>query len=572
MRWTKYLIPTLKEEPKEAESPSHKLLLRAGFIRQHQSGVYVFLPLGWRVMLKIASIIREEMNKIGAQEMLLPSLTASELWEESGRWEDFGDDMFRLKDRKGRDMALAPTHEEVMTDLARVYLRSYRDLPQIWYQIQTKFRDEPRPRSGILRVREFLMKDSYSFDATWEGLDESYRKHREAYSRIFERCGLKFTIVEASTGLMGGTGSEEFMVLSDSGEDSLVICEKCGYSANMEVARGKPKKTQVKSPFKKKEKVHTPGVKTVEEVSSFLEVDPSLIVKSLIYFKEDETILVLIRGDYEVNEAKLLKVLGYGARLAEPEEVLHKFGIPVGFLGPLGLNVDRIIADETVRGLEGSVVGANEVDYHIGGIDIEEDLRIDEFVDIREVKEGDFCPQCGSPLTIKRAIEIGHIFKLGTKYSESMGAYYTAKDGSRKPIIMGSYGIGLGRIMASAVELYHDDDGIIWPITIAPFEVEVLSLNPKLTNDWAESIYNKLREYGHEVILDDRDSTPGVKFKDSDLVGIPVKVVLGERKVKEGKGEIQIRKTGERLDIPLNEIPQKVGEIVEKLKKENAGV
>lgn len=568
MKWSEALIPTLKEDPKEAESASHKLLLRGGFIKQHQSGVYIYLPLGWRIQLKIAAIIREEMNRIGAQEMLLPALTASELWEESGRWLDFGSDMFRLRDRKGRDLALAPTHEEIMTDLARHYIRSYRDLPQIWYQIQTKFRDEPRPRSGILRVREFLMKDSYSFDTDWESLDESYEKHRLAYNRIFDRSGLRYKVVEASSGLMGGSQSEEYMVLSEAGEDALAVCKKCGYAANVEVARGVPKDTIPHSPFKKKEKVYTPDVRTVEEVSGFLNVSPQLIVKSLLYFKDNEPILVLIRGDHEVNEAKLKSALGFKARLATPEEVLGKYGVSVGFIGPMGIEVKEVLADNGLKGIKGCVVGANEEEHHIVGVDLEEEVNISRYEDLRLVKDGDGCPNCGTSLSILKAIEIGHIFKLGTKYSESMKAFYTDSEGNLKPIVMGSYGIGLGRIMASAIELYHDKDGISWPITIAPYEVEILEINPKLTRAHSEAIYNQLVKKNIDCLFDDRDVTPGVKFKDADLIGIPLKVIVGGKTVKSNLAELEVRKTKNKLEVRIEDVVSKTKEMVEKLKEE----
>ncbi len=566
MKWSKAFIPTLKEDPKEAETPSHRLLLRAGFVRQHQSGVYIFLPLGWRSMLKVMQIIREEMDAIGAQEMMLPALTSAKLWEESGRWEAFGDDMFRLKDRKDHDMALAPTHEEVMTDLARVYLRSYRDLPQIWYQMQTKFRDEPRPRAGILRVREFIMKDSYSFDATWEGLDHSYELHRKAYKKIFDRCGLKYTIVKASSGLMGGSQSEEFMVVAPSGEDRLAICEECGYSANVEVAQAEAS-APPESPFKKREKVYTPDVRSVEEVSAFLNVSPALIVKSLLYTDGEKWILVMIRGDHEVNDAKLAKALGPDVRMASPDEVMDRFGMPVGFVGPIGIEVDEIIADKALKGMKGAVVGANEEEHHIVGVDIENDVKIDRFEDIRTVVEGDRCPNCGAPLKVVNAIEIGHIFKLGTKYSESMGAYFTDKDGSRKPIIMGSYGIGVGRILAVAVETYHDENGISWPITIAPYEIDIIEIDPRKTADVTEKLYSGLLNAGVDTIWDDREATAGFKFKDADLIGYPLRLVVSPRKVKEGVVELQFRRDGSRTDIPIDSAVEKIAEIVSEMRE-----
>ena len=565
MRWNKAFIPTLKEDPKEAENASHRLLLRGGFVKQHQSGVYIFLPLGWKVMLKIMKIVREEMDRIGAQEMLMPALTSGDVWKKSGRWEDFGSDMFRLKDRKNRDIALAPTHEEIMTLLAKEHIRSYRDLPQIWYQIQTKFRDEPRSRAGILRVREFLMKDSYSFDADWEGLTQNYEKHREAYARIFMRSGLEFIGVEASTGLMGGSKSEEFMVIADAGEDSLIICEKCGYSANLEVAEGMPRIEKIEGKFEKKEKVHTPSVRSVEEVSDFLGISPSLIVKSLMYHIEDEPVLVLIRGDYEINEAKLAKVLGPKAHLASHEYIEERFGVEPGFLGPIGIDVKRIIADETIRTIKNFVVGANKSDYHIVGVNME-DLNIEAFYDLRAVKEGDYCPKCGHPLVEKKAIEIGHIFQLGTKYSESLEAYYTDKNGKLRPIVMGSYGIGIGRIMAAAVELYHDEKGIIWPVAISPYEVSIVEINPQKTGDKTEEIYNELKNNGIDVIWDDRNETAGFKFKDSELVGYPFKVVVGERKLKDNRVEVQIRKSGESFDVDRGNLVAKLKELIEEEK------
>ena len=570
MKWSKAFIPTLKEDPKEAESASHKLLLRGGFVKQHQSGVYIFLPLGWKIMLKIINIVREEMNGIGAQEMLLPSLTASELWEESGRWESFGSDMFRLKDRKDKDMALAPTHEEIMADIARNSIRSYRDLPQIWYQIQTKFRDEPRPRSGILRVREFIMKDSYSFDTSWEGLDESYEKHREAYIRIFKRSGLKFRVVRASSGLMGGSASEEFMVPSSAGEDVLAVCDSCGYAANLEVAKGIPDPIP-ESPFKKRKKVHTPNVKSVEEVSAFLGVSPSLIVKSLVYMVGDDPYLVLIRGDHDVNEAKLSSVFGGEVRLAEPGEVMDLFGVQVGFVGPIGIKARGIIADLALKGGRGMVVGANEEDHHIVGVNLEEDIKISRFEDIRSVKEGDKCENCGSPLRVEKAIEVGHIFKLGTRYSESMGVYFTAQDGSRKPVIMGSYGIGIGRIMAAACEIFHDEKGISWPINIAPYEVVLLEIDHRKTGDKAGKLYEDLLKRGIDVIWDDRDAGAGFKFKDAELIGIPLIAVISERKLKEGKLEIQFRRDGKSMDLDFDDAGAAIAGIVRDLKEKDAG-
>ncbi len=570
MKWSKAFIPTLKEAPRDAEARSHIFLVKAGFIRQHQSGVYNILPLGWRSMLKIMQIIREEMNAIGGQELLMPALTSAELWKESGRWVDFGNEMFRLKDRKGKDQALAPTHEEIIADIARNEIRSYRDLPQIWYQIQTKFRDEPRPRFGLLRVREFLMKDSYSLDRDFEGLDVSYELHKKAYKKIFDRCGLKYTIVQASSGLMGGSQSEEFMVLSDAGEDTLAICDKCGYSANTEVAEGIIPDGEVTPKYTKKEKVHTPGIRTVEEVSRFLGVTPEHLVKSLLFVVDGKMIAILIRGDYEVNEAKIMRKFGASIRLATPEEVNDRFGVSVGFLGPLGLDVDEIYADHSVKTLKYAIVGANEDDYHLVGVDILNEVNIKEFDDFRIVKEGDLCPKCGNPLKVRKALEIGHIFKLGLKYSEALHAYYMDKDGKERPIVMGSYGIGVGRIMAAAAELYGDENGLSWPINIAPYEVEILELNSPRTREIAESIYRGLMESKIDVIWDDRDASPGFKFKDADLVGIPLRLIVSDRKIKNGMVELQVRRDGSRMDLRIEDSISYVTDLVRRMKKENA--
>ena len=565
MRWSRSFIPTRKENPREAEFVSHRYLVRGGFIEQHASGVYTFLPLGRKVMLKIEKIIREEMNKIGAQEVLLPALTSAEVWKETGRWESFGPDMFKLKDRWERDLALAPTHEEIMTLLAKEHLKSYRDLPQIWYQIQTKFRDEPRPRGGILRVREFAMKDSYSFDATWEGLDESYEKHRQAYLNIFKRTGLKVIVVKASSGLMGGSDSEEFMVLSPSGEDRVVHCPKCGYSANVEVAVARVGNEFIQSKFQRKEKVHTPSVRTVEEVAEFLGIEPALIVKSLLYRTEDgRDVLVLIRGDYEVSDSKLSKVYGATLQLATREYILKKFDTEPGFIGPIDAEVDEIIADESVKNLTNFVVGGNRNDYHIVGVNLD-DIKITRFADIREVHDGDICLECGGELSLQNAIEVGHIFKLGTKYSVSLGAQFTDKNGEKKPIIMGSYGIGVGRIMAANVEVNHDDKGIIWPFAIAPYEVNIIEIDHRKTGEFTEGLYKEIKSKGFDVIWDDRDISAGAKFKDSELVGIPISVVVSPKKVEDNIVEVQVRKTGEKFDVKRDELISKIRSLKKEL-------
>ncbi len=551
MKFSRILIPTLREEPQDAENISHKLLVRGGFIRQISSGVFIFLPLGWKVIKKIYRIITEEMDRIGAQELFLPALTPSSLWKESGRWDAYGDDMFRVKDRKGREHALSPTHEEIITEIARKHIHSYKDLPQIWYQVQTKFRDEPRPRGGLLRVREFLMKDSYSLDANWEGLDRSYELHRIAYIRIFKRCGLKFVHLKASSGLMGGSQSEEFAIISDAGEDEVAICENCGYSANLEVAVSKvPNFTHSK--YKNFEKILTKNLKTVDEVAKFLGVLNDNIIKSIVYYVNDKPYLILIRGDYEVNEEKLRKVIG-NFLYANDEDILSIGSYP-GFIGPYNLNDVQIIADESIKYMDYGIIGANEKDYHYVGYK----AHFEHYYDIRKVKDGDICIECEGKLSVKKAIEIGHIFKLGTRYSESMKAYFQDRDGLLKPIIMGSYGIGVGRIMVGAVELFHDEKGIIWPISIAPFEVIIIDI---LRNGIAQEIYEKLKDE-IDVLIDDReDISPGVKFNDADLIGIPFKVVIG-KKVRNNKIEIQRRDNKEVFEVSLDKAIEFIKRIV----------
>jgi len=540
MKVSNYFVPTRKEIPKEAETPSHRMMLRTGLIRQHIAGVYSILPLGWRVMRNIMEIIREEMDGIGCQEFYLPVLSSAELWNKSGRWDTFGDDMFRLRDRKGREMCLAPTHEEVFAEIAAQDIRSYRDLPQMWYQIQTKFRDEVRPRSGLLRVRQFFMKDAYSFDSDTAGLDESYRLQREAYIRIFERTGLDVKIVKASSGAMGGRDCEEFMVLSESGDDEIVNCPSCGYAANQEVAESVMEK--ITGAQKELQKEHTPGKRTIEDVSDFLGVDASRLVKSLIYVTEndDKPVFVLVRGDHQVDEGKLEAVLGE-CRPAEPDEVKELTGADVGFVSPVGLDNVKVFADTVLEGTTDLVAGANENDYHVLGVDIARDIDVDSFIQLRAVQAGEPCVHCGIPLQVSRAIEVGHIFKLGTKYTEALGADFLDEGGASHPIIMGSYGIGVERIMASAIERYFDGNSMAWPRSIAPFMVEVLPLNVSIdqVKDVAEGLYSALTEKKVSVLLDDRDDRAGVKFKDADLFGAPVLVVVGERGLKEGVVELR---------------------------------
>ena len=562
MRFSRTFIPTLREVPAEAEAVSHKLLLRGGFIRQLASGLYIILPLGFRVLEKINRIIREEMDRIGAQELLMPVLHPAEVWQKTGRWYEIGDEMFRLKDRTGRDMCLGMTHEEIMTWLASKEIRSYRDLPQVWYQIQTKLRDEARPKSGIMRTREFIMKDSYSFDRDEEGLDRNYQLHIEAYNRIFTRCGLKFYQVESDPGMMGGATAHEFMAPSPAGEDDVALCDSCGYSANVELARSIPKEVTFEDwPY---EEVHTPEKRTVQEVSRFLGIGPEYFIKSLLYMANNGPVLVLIRGDQDLQERKLQRIIG-NFRTALKEEIEEVLGVEAGFIGPHGHSNIRIIADESLK--EGVYVsGANKKDYHVRGL--RPGVHFEpEWADLHIAKEGDSCPICKSPLRIERVIEIGNIFKLGTKYSKPLGATFLDSDGQEKPIIMGSYGIGPARVAASAVEQNHDENGIIWPISIAPFSVIILPLNMnhEETARVSEDIYQGLLNEGIDVLVDDRGERAGVKFKDADLIGIPLQVIIGERGLKEGVCELKIRKTGERIKVPTADAKRIIKEKINKL-------
>jgi prolyl-tRNA synthetase len=561
MRWSKIFIPTLRENPATAEAVSHKLLLRAGYIRQLTAGIYSYLPLAERTLLKITNIVREEMNGIGGQEFLLPALNPAEVWKESGRWEVMGENMFRLKDRKGADLCLGMTHEEIFTSIARDELRSYKQLPQIWYQIQTKFRDEARPKSGVLRVREFIMKDSYSFDADWEGLDRAFDLHRDAYCRIYERCGLQFAIVEASSGAMGGSKSNEFMVYSDAGEDWIATCSQCKYSANVEKATSRLPKIEDGTGPEKPEEFPTPGVRTIEDLTTFPGgAAANRQIKTLIYMLDDKPALVLLRGDHQLNETKLADATGaVNMRPGQAEEIRRLLGALPGSLGAVGVKGPLIIADNALRGRANMTTGANRDDFHLHGVSIDRDIKVDKWAELRTVASGEGCPNCDGTLRVDKAIEVGHIFKLGTKYSESMGANVLTAEGKEVPIIMGSYGIGVGRIMASAIELYNDADGIIWPVSIAPFEVVITPANysDDQQRGAAEKLYNDLRAAGIDPLLDDRDERPGVKFKDADLIGIPYRVTIG-KKLKEGKVEFFNRKTKQSQDVALDSVAGEV--------------
>ncbi|MCK4422229.1 proline--tRNA ligase [candidate division WOR-3 bacterium] len=560
MKWSNAFIPTRKEVPREAQSPSHRFLLRAGMIKPLSSGIYTYLPLGWKVLMKIQNIIRREMDRIGAQELLMPALTPASIWEETGRWEEYGDEMFRLTDRRNSDMALAPTHEEVITAILRDEIKSYRDLPQVWYQIQVKYRDEKRPRGAVLRARTFIMKDSYSFDRDREGLEISFLKHAEAYTRIFSSCGLKTTVVEALSGLMGGSKSKEFMVASDSGEDRIVECLHCGYASNIEVADPLPSKVAFKGGDLKK--VHTPVSGSVKEIAKFFNVKPSQLMKSILYIREKEPIWIVIRGDYDIDEEKLQGIFT-DIRIASEEEVCELVGAQAGYVSPMGSKY-LVYSDFSIRGIVGLISGANEDYYHFMGIAPERDIKIKDYLDIREYREGDLCPQCSTPLEWKNVIELGHIYKLGTKYSKAMGAFYLDEDGKEKPIVMGSYGIGVERIMASAIEQFHDEKGIIWPLQIAPYHIIIINLNPTNPEGVAlsEDLYKLLnREY--EILYDDRDLRSGYKFNDADLIGIPLQIIIGNRGLKRGIIEIKIRGTEERMEVP----PEKIKEEIDRLWK-----
>ena len=553
MRWSRCFIPTLREDPAEAEVISHKLLLRAGMIRKLASGIYTFLPLGFRALKKIENIVREEMNKAGALEVLLPLVQPAELWQETGRWDAYGKELLRFKDRKDHEFCLGPTHEEVITDMVRRDVRSYKDLPLILYQIAVKFRDEIRPRFGILRAREFIMKDAYSFDADWEGLDKSYEKMYEAYTKIFTRCGLKFKAVEAHTGAIGGDVSHEFMVLAETGEDVLAFCDNCGYASNVELTPAISGENYPAEEEKPLEKVHTPGVRTAQEVAEFLGLPVSKITKTLIYIlDEKDAIAVCVRGDHEVNEVKLERLFPKKKiRMATSEEVRKIVGASPGFIGPKDLKL-TIVVDRALEGYPNFVIGANEDEYHYINANLGRDFTPDMVVDIRKACEGDLCPKCGKPLSFTRGIEVGHIFKLGTKYSEPMKATFLDKDGKAKPFVMGCYGIGVSRILAATIEQNHDENGIVFPWQIAPFQIGIVYLKENM-KDAAERLYKELSEKW-DVILDDRNERPGVKFKDMDLIGIPFQVIFGKSFEKEGKVEVKLRASGERHYLTPSEV------------------
>jgi prolyl-tRNA synthetase len=564
MRWSRLLIPTLKEDPADSEVISHKLLVRAGFIRQISRGMYDYLPLALRVLRKIEQITREEMNRAGAQELLMPIAAPAELWQESGRWEKYGKELVRFKDRHERDFCLGPTHEEIVTDLVRRSVRSYRELPFNLYQIQTKFRDEPRPRFGLMRGREFIMKDAYSFHADVEDCRREYGNMYETYNRIFIRCGLRFRAVEADTGAIGGSQSHEFQVLAESGEDAIISCSNCDYAANLEKAEvraAQPAGRRMHEESPKLEKVSTPGRKSVAEVAAFLKIPAENFVKTLVYETDTGLVAALVRGDHEINELKLRTVLGSDElTLADESSVVSAAGAVPGFLGPIGLKL-RMIADLSVQGMRAAVTGANESDAHFIHVDQERDFTPTAFADLRLAIAGDPCPRCETgALEAHRGIEVGQVFYLGTKYSEAMGATYLDAEGRERPFEMGCYGIGISRLVAAAIEQNHDANGIIWPLSIAPFEVLLLPINykDKAIREAADRLYQELRDRAVEVLLDDRDERPGVKFKDADLIGIPLRVTIGAKGLEKGLVELRLRHSGKMDEIPMADSTEKL--------------
>jgi prolyl-tRNA synthetase len=571
MRWTQTLIPTLKEVPAEAELKSHKLMIRAGLIRKLTAGAYTYLPLGWRVLFKAEQIVREEMDRAGAVEIHMPVLQPEELWEESGRMANFGPDLMKFKDRHGKTNILGPTHEEVVTDVVRTYVNSYKQLPITLYQIQTKFRDEIRPRFGVLRSREFLMKDAYSFDRDAAGLEKSYQAQYEAYCRIFDRAGLVYVAVEAESGPIGGSASSEFMVPCDAGEDLLVRCSKCGYAANMEKAGAHPLAPAANPAAPAATKVvPTPAQRTIDDVARFLGVTPADLIKTMVYVCNGQPLVACVRGDHDVNEAKLARVAGGPVQLADEATILRITGAPVGFAGPVGL-LDTsvpVYIDQAVSVMVNAVAGANQADAHVTGVNPGRDFPLDKVVDLRFVVAGDRCPHCAAEVALSRGIEIGHVFKLGTKYSDALKATYLDESSQSHSIIMGCYGIGVNRIVASAVETMADDDGLVWPMSLAPYQVLITPLRVDGAEMVAaEKLYADLQAAGIEVLLDDREARAGVKFKDADLIGIPLRVTVGSRGLEEGIFEIRDRasrnvskiKVAEAHDYLVGEVNSRLG-------------
>ncbi|MCM8794720.1 MAG: proline--tRNA ligase [Candidatus Omnitrophica bacterium] len=558
MRWTQTHIPTLRQTPAEAEIASHRLMLRAGFIRKLSAGTYSYLPLGHRSLLKVIQIIREEMNRTGALEVLMPAIQPAELWRKSGRYNIMGPELIRFKDRHGKDVVLGPTHEEIITSLVAGELRSYRDLPKNLYQIQTKFRDEPRPRFGVIRSSEFIMKDAYSFHRDAASLDAAYRVMYDTYKRIFDRCGLQTIPVEAETGMIGGKGSHEFMVLAATGEDTVVTCSGCSYAASKgRAAVGPLNGSPAASSGEKPKVVDTPGVSSVEKVSAFLKVQPARLIKTILFLADGKPVAALVRGDHEVNELKVKEAVSASEiRLADPQVIEQTTGAPVGFSGPIGLKNVKIIADHVVMTTGGAVVGANQPDRHIINVTPGRDFTADQVADIRYPQEGDICPKCAKPLQLLPAIEVGHVFKLGTKYSEPMGATFLDEDGKEKPFIMGCYGIGVTRILAAVAETHNDRAGLQWPVSIAPYTVDIIPINMAYQSavKAAGDLYEQAMRAGLEAILDDREVSGGVKLKDADLIGFPYRIVLSEKTLQQSSAEVKRRPESQASLIQLDKL------------------
>ncbi|WP_036223815.1 proline--tRNA ligase [Mesoaciditoga lauensis] len=565
MKWSNLYAPTLKEVPSDADIKSQELLVRAGFIRKAVAGVYSYLPLGLRVLQKITQIVREEMNNIGAQELLMPIMQPAEIWKTTGRWEDYGPEMVKFKDRNKREFTLGPTHEEMITTLVKGELKSYKQLPVTLYQINTKYRDEIRPRFGLLRGREFIMKDAYSFHTDEKSLDETYQNMYKAYSKICKRMDLEYFAVEADTGAIGGNNSHEFTILAKNGESNILYCDECGYAATDEKAEYMPDYPSSNESEKELELVETPNVKTVEELSKFLGIDKTKIVKTMVFVGRNGVFMTLIRGDLEINEAKLkAHFKDQTIRKAFPEEVVSALGVPIGYLGPVGSKV-KIFADFSVKSMKNFVVGGMKEEYHYVNANVDRDFKVSEWIDMKRVVAGDRCPKCGAPLKMKKGIEVGQIFKLGTKYSEKLEAFYVDANGERKPFVMGCYGWGVSRTIAAVVEQYHDENGMIWPRSIAPFEIVVTVVNSsnadqmKVGND----IYEFLKDQGFDVLLDDREVSGGFKFKDADLIGIPLRITVG-RKLKDGKVEMKLRNSKDvyNVNVEKSEIFEKAKEML----------
>jgi prolyl-tRNA synthetase len=567
MKQSMTLIPTLREVPSDAEVKSHQLLLRAGFMRQNASGVYTYMPLGRKVLQKVEAIIREEMNNAGAAELFMPALQQAELWQESGRWYSYGPELMRLRDRHDREFALGATHEEVITSLVRDEVKSYKRLPLTLYQIQTKFRDEKRPRFGLLRGREFIMKDAYSFHATQESLDEVYERLFQAYSNVFKRCGLNFRAVIADSGAMGGKDTHEFMVLSEIGEDTIAYSDTSQYAANIEMAPVAAVYEKSGEQANELEKVHTENKKSIEEVTSFLNVEDKVCIKSLLFKIDERYVLVLVRGDHEVNDIKLKNYFEASAvELADANTTKEVLGCSVGSLGPIGVDGVEVVADHAVEAIVNGVCGANEEDFHFINVNPERDFKVNAYADFRFIKEGDPSPDGNGTIVFAKGIEVGHVFKLGTRYSEAMNAVFLDENGRTQPMIMGCYGIGVSRTMAAVAEQFNDDNGLVWPTNISPFDVHLIAVNMKDNEQaaLAEQLYSDLKKAGLDVLMDDRQERPGVKFADSDLIGLPVRVTVG-KKASEGIVEMKIRKNGEMQEIHKDELAETLKNILKEL-------